>query len=341
MTSFPAIPRQTSPRGLRRVVIVVYPDVTLLDGTGPAQVFHSATENADDLVGPYEVIVASKQGGLVTSDTGIAMETVSLEEAAATVIDTLLVAGGDGIFDLLDDDSSVEWLREQASRVRRVGSTCMGAFLTGAAGLLTGRRVTTHWRWCEELQKRHPEATVEHDAIFVRDEPIWSSAGVTAGIDLALAMVEDDYGRRLALQVARALVVYLKRPGGQSQFSAALAAQSIDDTGTFSALNDWLSENLNGDLRVERLADHAGMSPRNFARLYAARVGMTPAKVVETLRVEAAKQMIEASNKTIATIAADCGFGDIERLRRAFQRHTGTAPLQYRRRFGAQERKSL
>ena len=186
MTSFSANPRPSAQRGLRRVVIVVYPGVTLLDGTGPAQVFHSATENADDLDGPYEVVVASKQGGLVASDTGIAIGTVTLEDAAASAIDTLLVAGGEGIFDLLGDDSSVEWLRDQASRARRVGSTCMGAFLTGAAGLLTGRRVTTHWRWCEELQERHPEATVEHDAIFVRDGPIWTSAGVTAGIDLAL-----------------------------------------------------------------------------------------------------------------------------------------------------------
>ncbi len=341
MASFSANPRQSSRRGLRRVVIVVYPGVTLLDGTGPAQVFHSACEEAGEVVAPYEIVMASKEGGLITSDTGVALGTVSLEEAAASEIDTLLVAGGEGIFDILADDSSVEWLRDQASRARRVGSTCMGAFLTGAAGLLAGRRVTTHWRWCDELQKCHPDVTVERDSIFVRDGPVWSSAGVTAGIDLALAMVEEDYGRRLALQVARSLVVYLKRPGGQSQFSSALAAQSIDETGTFSALHDWLSENLNGDLRVERLAGHAGMSPRNFARLYAARVGMTPAKAVETLRIEAAKRLLEESNKTITTVAADCGFGDTERMRRAFLRHTGTAPLQYRRRFGTQEWKSL
>lgn len=335
MTSFSANPPSSAKRRPRRVVIIVYPGVTLLDGAGPAQVFHSAVTAANEIIAPYDVVMASEQGGPITSDTGIAMGTVSLEDAAATEIDTLLVAGGDGVFDIIGDGMLIEWLRDQALRVRRIGSTCMGTFLLAAAGLLDGRRATTHWRWCEELQKRYPELTVEHDSIFVRDDPIWSSAGVTAGIDLALAMVEEDCGRRLALQVARNLVVYLKRPGGQSQFSSALAAQIIDDKGTFSALHAWLSENLNGDLRVERLADHAGMSPRNFARLYAARVGMTPAKAVETMRVEAAKQLLEESNKAIATVAADCGFGDIERMRRAFLRHTGTAPLQYRRRFGA------
>lgn len=341
MTSFSANSSPSSKRRPRRVVIVVYPNVTLLDGTGPPQVFHSAVTAANKIVAPYEVVMASKHGGLITSDTGIPMGTVSLRDAAATAIDTLLVAGGDGVFDAISDGALVEWLRDQAPRVRRIGSTCMGTFLIAAAGLLLGRRAATHWRWCEELQKRHPEVTVEHDSIFVRDGPIWSSAGVTAGIDLALAMVEEDYGRRLALQVARNLVVYLKRPGGQSQFSSALAAQTIDDTGTFTTLHTWLSENLDGDLRVERLADFAGMSPRNFARLYVTRVGMTPAKAVETMRVEAAKRLLEESNKTVATIATDCGFGDIERMRRAFLRHTGTAPLQYRRRFGAEERISL
>ncbi len=322
-------------------MIVIYPGVTLLDGTGPAQAFQSACEEAGEFVAPYEIVMASTHGGLVTSDTGIPVGTATLKDAAATEIDTLLVAGGLGVFDAVGDDALVEWLRDQAPRARRVGSTCMGAFLLAAAGLLSGRRAVTHWRWCEALQKRHPEVTVESDAIFVRDGPIWSSAGVTAGIDLAMAMVEEDYGRRLALEVARSLVVYLKRPGGQSQFSSALAAQSIDDKGTFSALHAWLSENLNGDLRVERLADYAGMSPRSFARLYVTRVGMTPAKAVETMRVEAAKRLLEESNKTVTTVAADCGFGDTERMRRAFLRHTGTAPLQYRRRFGTRERKSL
>lgn len=338
MTSFSAKSARRLPR---RVSIVIYPGVTLLDGTGPAQAFQSACEEAGEVVAPYEIVMVSTHGGLVTSDTGISIGTASLKDAAATEIDTLLVAGGLGVFDAVGDDALVEWLRDQAPRARRVGSTCTGAFLLAAAGLLSGRRAVTHWRWCEELQKRHPEVTVESDAIFIRDGPIWSSAGVTAGIDLAMAMVEEDYGRRLALEVARSLVVYLKRPGGQSQFSSALAAQSIDDKGTFSALHTWLSENLNGDLRVERLADYAGMSPRSFARLYVTRVGMTPAKAVETMRVEAAKRLLEESNKTVATVAADCGFGDTERMRRAFLRHTGTAQLQYRRRFGTQERKSL
>jgi transcriptional regulator GlxA family with amidase domain len=332
MTSFTA---KRSKRLPRRVVIVIFPGVTLLDGTGPAQVFQSAIEAVNEITPPYEIVMASTQGGMVTSDTGISIGTISLREAAAIHIDTLLVAGGDGVFEAVGDDTLITWLKDQAPRTRRFGSTCTGTFLIAATGLLSGRRAATHWKRCEELQKRHPEVTVECDSIFIRDGPIWSSAGVTAGIDMALAMVEEDYSRRLALQIARTLVVYLKRPGGQSQFSSTLAAQTIDGHGTFSALHAWLSENLKGDLRVERLADYAGMSPRSFARIYARTVGVTPAKTVESMRIEAAKRYLEDGDKTVTSIAARCGFGDDERMRRAFLRHTGIAPLQYRRRFGA------
>lgn len=219
MTSLTAkIPR---PHGHvpRRVVIVVYPGVTLLDAAGVAQVFSTANQFVSDDVVSYEVFLASKAGGLVASDTGIPLGTRSLKDAATTAIDTLLVAGGLGVFDAARDNALIEWLRIQAPHVRRAGSTCMGAFLTAAAGMLVDRRVVTHWRWCEELQQRHPDVTVERDPIFVHDGRIWSSAGVSAGIDLGLAMVEEDHGNHAALEVARSLVVYLKRPGGQSQFS--------------------------------------------------------------------------------------------------------------------------
>ena len=332
MASFTAKPSKRCPR---RVVIVIFPGVTLLDGTGPAQVFQSAIEAINEHTPPYEIVMASTHGGMVTSDTSISIGTVSLRQAAAIQIDTLLVAGGDGVFEAVGDNTLVEWLKDQAPRTRRFGSTCTGTFLIAATGLLSGHRAATHWKRCEELQKRHPDVIVECDSIFVRDGPIWSSAGVTAGIDMALAMVEEDYGRPLALEIARTLVVYLKRPGGQSQFSSALAAQTIDEHGTFSALHEWLSENLKGDLRVERLAEYSAMSPRSFARVYARSVGMTPAKAVETMRIEAAKRYLEEGNLAVKTIAAQCGFGDDERMRRAFLRHTGIAPFHYRRRFGA------
>lgn len=253
---------------------------------------------------------------------------------------TPLVAGGLGVFEVASDENLMTWLRDAASGARRVGSTCMGAFLTAAAGLLDGRRAVTHWRWCEELRERHPAVRVESEPIFVRDGEIWSSAGVSAGIDLALAMVEADHGHNIALEVARRLVVFLKRPGDQAQFSAALSAQSADRNGDFEALHAWIAENLDDDLRVERLAARAGMSPRTFARLYGARTRSTTARAVETMRVEAAKRLLEDDRLLIKTIAARCGFKDYEGLRRAFLRQTGIAPIEYRHRFGAGRRKA-
>jgi transcriptional regulator GlxA family with amidase domain len=330
MSSFSAKPRNPP----RRVVIVVYPGVTLLDTTGPAQVFTEAAHIVSAPAPPYRIVLASKNGGSVVTDTGIPLGTVSLRKAAAQPIDTLLVSGGLGVFDAALDDDIVEWIRTQSSRARRTGSTCMGAFLTAAAGLLQGRRAATHWRWGRELQKQHPDVTVERDPIFVRDGPMWSSAGVTAGIDLALAMVEEDHGHGAALAVARRLVVFLKRPGGQAQFSATLSAQSCDQGGAFDVLHAWIADHLDADLRVHQLAERISMSARNFARLYTAQVGATPAHAVETLRIEAAKRLLEGNRISIKIVAGRCGFGDYERMRRAFLRSVGIAPSEYRERFG-------
>jgi transcriptional regulator GlxA family with amidase domain len=338
MSSISAKPPLPNDRRPRRVVILVYPGVTLLDATGPAQVFAEAGQVAQDDVVPYEIISASRHGGMITSDTGIALGTVALEEAASAPIDTLLVAGGLGVFEATGDRILVDWVKNQAGEARRTGSTCMGAFLTAAAGLLDGRRAVTHWRWCQELQDRHPDLRVESGPIFIRDGKIWSSAGVTAGIDLALAMVEEDHGHDMALEIARRLVVFLKRPGGQAQFSAALSAQTTDREGGFEALHAWIAENLACDLRVERLAAQAGMSPRTFARDYSSRTRTTPARAVESMRVEAAKRLLEDDRLLIKTIAARCGFKDYEGLRRAFLRQTGIAPIEYRRRFGSAQR---
>lgn len=245
-----------------------------------------------------------------------------------------MTVGGAGTAAAMKDDVLIAWLARQGGRARRVTSVCSGTFLLAAAGLLKGRRCTTHWRQCARLQRLFPDLTVEPDPIFVRDGNVWSSAGVTAGIDLALALIEADLGRAAALETARQLVVFLKRPGGQSQFSALLAAQARDD-GSFAALHDWIADHLDADLRVEALAERAGMSPRNFARLYAERMGTTPAKAVERMRVEAARRALEETADAIEAIARRCGFGDEERLRRAFLRRLGVPPRDYRRRFAA------
>jgi transcriptional regulator GlxA family with amidase domain len=223
------------------------------------------------------------------------------------------------------------WLANRAQAARRVASVCTGAFLLAACGLLDGRRAVTHWRSCARLQQRHPAVRVEEDRIYLRDGKVWTSAGVTAGIDLALALVEEDLGRDLALAVARHLVVFLKRPGGQSQFSTMLAAQSAGDD--FARLHDWIATHLDADLRVEHLAAAAGMSPRHFARVYAERMGRTPAKAVEAMRIEAARRALEESGAPIEAVARRCGFGDEERMRRSFLRRLGVGPRAYRARF--------
>lgn len=306
--------------------------MTLLDVSGPAQAFWSAREAAPDRA-PYEIVLASASGSAVVTDTGVALGVVSLRKAAAQPIDTLLVAGGLGVFEACADKALVGWLRLHGRQARRAGSTCVGAFLAAAAGLHTGHRVATHWRWCGRLRRTHPDIEVDQDSVFLKQGRMWSAAGVTAGIDMALAMVEEDHGLDLALDVARSLVVFLKRPGGQSQFSAALRAQIADKDGRFDALNRWMSDNLRADLRVERLAERARMSPRTFARAYTAQMGITPAKTVEKLRLEAARRLLERRTAPLAEIAGRCGFGDVERMRRAFVRALRITPSQYRRRF--------
>lgn len=337
MTSVSANTAPTSPGAAKRVVIVIYPGVTLLDAAGPAQVFASANEAfAEAGAAPrYRVLLASPAGREVRTDTGIALGSVSLRRASAEPIDTLIVAGGSGVFDALDEKKLVNWIKARHENCRRVASTCMGAFLTAEAGLLDGQAVTTHWRHSEELQRRHPELRVQCDPLFIRNGRMWSSAGVTAGIDLALAMVDEDHGHDVAMQVAQALVVYFKRPGGQSQFSNALNAQKKDCGGTFSELNAWIAGNLQFELNVETLARRAGMSPRSFSRRYKERTGITPAKSVELLRVDTAKRLLEQGTMPLVKIAMQAGLVDEQRLRRAFLRHVGISPSEYRMKFGA------
>jgi transcriptional regulator GlxA family with amidase domain len=325
-------------RGRERLVAVLaFEGVQLLDVAGPVQTFASANELAQGTA-PYRIAVVSRRGGPVCSSAGLPLLTQSIGRAIGTAgIDTLIIPGGPGVHEALKDKRTIAWVRRQSGAARRIASVCTGAFLLAETGLLDGRRATTHWKSCERLQERYPGVHVERDPIYVTDGKIWSSAGVTAGIDLSLALVEDDLGRKLAMQVARQLVVFLNRPGGQSQFSAPLEAQAAAADGNapnrFAPLHGWIAEHLAGDLRVERLAEQAGMSPRTFARVYTARMGVTPARMVEKIRVEAVRRSLEESDMPIKRLAAACGFRQEERLRRAFARQVGITPAQYRARF--------
>jgi transcriptional regulator GlxA family with amidase domain len=313
--------------------------VQLLDVAGPVQTFATAGELAKESgdAAAYCVVVVSRRGGQICTSSGLPLMTRPISALRDRRIDTLIVPGGPGVHAALQDARILAWVRRQCTAARRTASVCTGAFLLAEAGILAGRRVTTHWQSCSRLQQRYPDIAVEPDPIYVRDERIWTSAGVTAGIDLSLALVQEDFGRKLAMQVARHLVVFLNRPGGQSQFSAPLEAQAAAADGNapnhFAPLHGWIAGHLTGDLRVERLAEQVGMSPRTFARVYTAKMGTTPARMVEKIRVEAVRRFLEETDMPIKRVASACGFGREERLRRAFARQVGTTPAEYRQRF--------
>ncbi|MHB0770121.1 GlxA family transcriptional regulator [Bradyrhizobium sp. 5.13L] len=314
--------------------VLAYPAVQLLDVTGPLQVFATANEQVVQAGGtaPYVLRVVAKDRSCVAASSGLEVVTDALPHSAAA-LDTLVVAGGPGVDLAATDPALLAWLRRRVRKARRVASVCTGAFLLGASGALDGRRAVTHWSYCAELARRFPAVRVESDPIFVRDGAMWTSAGVTAGIDLALALVEEDLGRTTALAVARYLVVFLKRPGGQAQFSETLSLQSAEDE--FGALHDWIIKHLSGHLSLSRLANQAGMSERSFSRHYARATGQTPLRAIERLRVEAARRMLSETRLPVKRISQRCGFGSEETMRRSFLRVLSTAPQDYRRRFGA------
>ena len=327
----PNTPRFT-PDSPLRVEILAYPDVQLLDVAGPLQVFASANDYAREAGRPlpYEAVVVAQDPNVATSSgLGLAAQPLPAPDAP---LDTLIVAGGFGVYPACENAELVGWIGQRAEAARRVSSVCSGAFLLAETGLLDGRRAVTHWGRCAAFAERFPKVRLDPDPIFVRDGDIWTSAGVTAGIDLALAFVEADLGPRIALAVARQLVVFLKRPGGQAQFSAALSLQDDDDR--FGKLHAWIADNLRQDLSVGRLAEAAGMSERSFVRHYRQTTGVTPARAVERMRVEAARRLLEAG-RPVKRVAAQCGFGSEETLRRAFLRRLGATPQAYRERFPA------
>ena len=313
------------------------PGVEILDLVGPLQVFARASEMharenpGAPLIYSVEVVTVSSRRALI-ANCGLRITAHKTFREVRGAIDTLLVAGGDAIEQNEVNPEAVRWLKRTSPRIRRVGSVCTGAMLLARAGLLDGRRATTHWNWCQTLIKRAPRTRVETDPIFVRDENVYTSAGVTAGMDLALALVEEDHGSRLALQVARNLVLYLRRPGGQSQFSAALSLQ-LTDRKPLRELEAWVLDNLQKPLTVPLLAERVAMSPRNFARIFTKEMKTTPAKFVERLRVEAARRRLEESHNSMEIIAGECGFGNVNSMRNVFQRAMKIAPGQYRRHF--------
>jgi transcriptional regulator GlxA family with amidase domain len=319
----------------RNVVLVAFEDVRLLNVTGPLEVFDLAnTILRSEGAVPYRPMVMSRPGGATRTASGVKIFTERLSAADDIDIDTLLLPGGPGVHAAAADRDLVAWLVSRAPEVRRVCSVCTGAFLLAATGLLSGRRAATHWQDAERLQELYPDITVESDPIFVHDGQVWTSAGATAAIDLTLALVQEDLGHSVAMQAAKMLVVYLQREGGQSQFSVPLSLQTAADP-EFASLHAWMRENIGEELHIESLADRAAMSPRNFQRVYTAKVGRTPAKTVELLRLEAACRALEHGALRLKQIAVECGFGDERRLRRAFHRRFGVNPLDYRDRFSS------
>jgi transcriptional regulator GlxA family with amidase domain len=316
----------------RRIEILAFESVQLLDVAGPLQVFASANDlaRAAGKPHPYEPAMVAERP-LVTASAGLGLAAQPLPEGAAP-LDTLIAAGGFGVDAACENAALIRWIGARAAAARRIASVCSGAFLLARAGLLDGRRAVTHWRRCAEFARRFPAVHLEPDPIFVPDGNIWTSAGITAGIDLALALVEADLGRPAALAVARHLVVFLKRPGGQAQFSATLALQ--DGDARFERLHAWIADNLRGDLSVAALADAASMSERSFVRHYPRATGMTPARAIERLRVEAAREVLE-QGLPVKRVAARCGFGSEETMRRSFLRLLGATPQAYRERFAS------
>ena len=321
----------------RRVCLLALPGSQILDIAGPLEVFDTANRfirlQDGNSAQVYTLeLVAADQTRLIPCTCGVTLQGRKSYRQLTGSIDTLLVAGGTGVEKNNYDPVLLKWLRRRAVVVRRLGSICTGAFLLAGAGLLEGRNVTTHWNSCRELAERFPGVKVENAPIFVRDGNIYTSAGVTAGMDLALSLVEEDHGPSIALQVARQLVIFLRRPGSQAQFSTVLSLQGADRE-SLRKLQTWVVENIHQPLTVEIMADKAGMSPRNFARVFAQQIGTTPAKFVEKIRVEAARRRLEESPHRVAEIAIECGFKNTEALRSAFQRSLQISPKQYKERF--------
>lgn len=328
MTGRSAPPRRDANR---RVVIVVFDGFESIDAFGPIEVFDHATTAPGDHDG-YDIELVAPVPGPVPTSSGIPVTAGALHTLDDQPIDTLLVVGGIGVYDSVHDTGLISKIRELAARSRRVASVCTGAYLLAEAGLLDGRRVTTYWMACDDLQRRYPALEVDPEPIFIIDGDIATSAGVTTGMDLALAFVEQDHSRELALEVARSLVLFLRRPANQAQLSAAMSVPA-SRSDELHDLQSWVVDNLDADLSVDALADRTHQSPRTFARRFRHEMGTTPAKWIEQLRLEEARRLLEDTHESVDRVARRCGLRP-ESIRRLFHRHLGVGPTEYRRRFG-------
>ena len=331
---------ETTKHQPRTIALLGFDGVAALDITGPYEVFSMPSYLAPDkTVPPYRIVLLADQPGPVRSASGLSLIADASWRNFHDKVDTLLVCGGPDMTTLQRNQKLLAWLQTMARRTRRIGSICTGAFLLAEAGLLNNRRATTHWREVKRLAQEYPSSTVEPDAIYVKDSHVYTSAGITAGMDLALALVEEDLGRDVALAVARMLVLFLKRPGGQSQFSTQLQAQAVEGK-RLADLLSWLANYHHTPLTVEDMAAQAGMSPRTFARVFVIETGDTPALYLEKLRLEHAVRILETTGTSLDITAQACGFTGHEQLRRAFQRHKGITPQDYRQRFQTIEPKT-
>ncbi|HEY3645614.1 MAG TPA: GlxA family transcriptional regulator [Gammaproteobacteria bacterium] len=328
-------PRKPHPARAHRVVMFGYPDAQMLDITGPLEAFARSSRLLHDRgisrLPAYDVELVGLRPGPFATSSGVRLVAERSYKDIADA-DTLLIAGGMGCFAVMEDEDVLRWIRRLAPKVTRLGSVCNGALILAKAGLLKGRSATTHWDDIAHLLRLGPSVRVQPDAIYVRDGNIYTSAGITAGIDMALAMVEEDWGQPVALATAQMLVMFLKRPGGQSQFSAQLAAQFSEDD-KLRELQLWMLEHLQQDLSIPKLAARVAMSERNFARRFAESVGMTPAAYVSKIRLEAARRKLEENDLQVSQVARRCGFGTQETMRRCFIAELGIPPSDYRERF--------
>lgn len=320
----------------RKIVMIGYEDAQILDIVGPLEMFAAANvlmeRGGHEGPAPYEIVLQAEHAGPFRTTGGLSLVADAAMDERFGDVDTVMVSGGDGTISVLKDAALLDCIKDHAAIARRIVSICSGAFLLAEAGLLDGKRATTHWGAVDWFRKLYPDIELEEDAIYVRDGNVWTSAGITAGMDLALALIAEDLGADLAMEVARKNVIFMMRPGGQSQFSSHLTASSSGD-GPISRAMNYVVDHMEEDCSVSRLSEVAHMSERTFLRRFSEAAGMTPAKFVEAIRLEAARQRLEATITPIEAIAGECGFGSTERMRRTFQRQLGVAPGQYRERF--------
>lgn len=326
------MPKQPPVSTPRKVALIGYPGVQSLDLVGPLEVFAMANRFGDGVA--YDVILASPSGGEIHCNSGLVLGGSTALADLPADLDTILIGGGsEAALAAVSDEVALAWLNERVSSTRRVGSVCSGAFVLAAAGLLDGRRATTHWDYCDGMRALRPAVLLEPDAIFIADPPFYTSAGITAGIDLCLSLVEADLGPQLALRIARNLVLFMRRPGGQTQYSAGLNVQAAATPKLRQLITD-ISANPSGDLSVPNLAERVGMTERTFARVFQKETGVGPANFVEIARVNRAKALLETSDWPLARVAERSGFGTVDSLHRAFNKKVGATPGEYRQRFG-------